>query len=408
MYISMMSQIKDSLRQKGDCWNESEYYLDPITLRRVCRYTKTGLFNTTPTYHTNIAFTANSDYFVFVRGTEAARTAVFKACISSGEITQLIEPVDGIGHWGLIQAKPKSRYADGNGISGPSMCLAPKTRWLLFYAGRSLRAVQLDTLEERVLIADTGIEWKCGVISVNPSETHALFSARPAHPDLINGREPTQSYQDAFRNGGVLTRYIEVPLTGGEPRVVYEDDGFGCAHCPHSPMNEDLILIDRDKPGDIDRFSTRAWILNIKTSEKTPLNPLNDHKYQTHVAWGWDAKHLVYHGRAAGGGWFIGATRPDGEVIREWTFPLEHYGHVSAAPDRPAIILDGNVTSDSLLWLYYDQEKPRVEVIARHGTNWKGAPGQLPHPHPHSSQNGKFMTFNACYGDRTDVHSVEL
>ena len=32
-------------------------------------------------------------------------------------------------------------------------------------------------------------------------------------------------------------------------------------------------------------------------------------------------------------------------------------GHVSAAPDRPAIILDGNVTDDQLCWLSYDRER---------------------------------------------------
>src|SRR5213595_1495724 len=44
---------------------------------------------------------------------------------------------------------------------------------------------------------------------------------------------------------------------------------------------------------------------------------------------------------------------------------------------RPAIILDGNLSDDLLVWLYFDQPQPRVEVIARHGTDWGALPGQF-------------------------------
>ena len=53
---------------------------------------------------------------------------------------------------------------------------------------------------------------------------------------------------------------------------------------------------------------------------------------------------------------------------------------MSAAADRPAIVLDGTLADDWLLWLYYGAERPRVEIIARH----------------------------ACRDGRTDVFTVEI
>lgn len=397
-----------SLRSKGDRWNESEDSIDPITLRSVRRYTNRGLFNTTPTYHTNIAFTSDGKEFVFARGSEEGQSAVFKASVESGEITQLIDPVDGIGHWASIQVKMRSRYGDGKGISGPAMCLAPKSKWLAYYVGRSLRLVHLDTLEEKVLIEDLGIEWMAGVISINPSETHCIVPLKPAHPDYVAGREQRCHYNQAFTEGGMRMRLLEFSFEDGTSRIVYEEEGMGCAHCPHSPVDDDLVIIDRDFPGETPREITRNWILHLPTGQKTELRPQNRHRFQTHTAWTPDGKRIVYHGRAYGGGWFIGAMERDGTVIREWAFPQDYYGHVSVAPDRPAIVLDGNLTEGQLLWLYYDQEQPRVEIIAGHHTDWKGCPGQLPHPHPHTDPTCSRILFNVCRIDRTDVQTVEL
>ncbi len=50
---------------KGESWNESEVYRDSWTLRRVRRVTTAGLYNQTPTYHTNVAFSADGEFLVF-------------------------------------------------------------------------------------------------------------------------------------------------------------------------------------------------------------------------------------------------------------------------------------------------------------------------------------------------------
>jgi hypothetical protein len=75
---------------------------------------------------------------------------------------------------------------------------------------------------------------------------------------------------------------------------------------------------------------------------------------------------------------------------------------------RPAIILDGNISRDLLLWLYYDKEQPRVQVICRHGTDWQSLGGQFPHPHPVCDPTGRWISFNVGASGRSDVYIVQV
>jgi len=149
--------------------------------------------------------------------------------------------------------------------------------------------------------------------------------------------------------------------------------------------------------------------VRLSTGELTELPPRDKARFQVHSAWTWDGQHVLYHGRSVQGGYYIGATDREGHTLREYAFcDAAHYGHVSAAAGRPAIILDGNLSSDLLLWLYYDQKQPRVEVIARHGTDWGAMSGQFPHPHPLSDPTGRWISFNVAHRGRSDVCVVRV
>ena len=58
------------MAEKGETWNESEEHRDSWTLRRVRRVTTRGLYNQTPTYHTNVGFTADGRSLVFASARE--------------------------------------------------------------------------------------------------------------------------------------------------------------------------------------------------------------------------------------------------------------------------------------------------------------------------------------------------
>ena len=198
------------IKHKGDSWNESSTHTDAETGRSIRRLTAAGLWNEKPTYHTNTTFTADGESLIFARAHEG-RTAMMKCHVPSGELTQLTEPVDGVGSpWGVHKIGA-SEYFDGRGISGILACIAPRSRTAVFGVGRSIRRVHLDTLEETTLLDDFGADWIDGAMSIDPSETHALLPLMPAHPEVRAGKSPSKDYVESFANGGMRTRYVEIP-----------------------------------------------------------------------------------------------------------------------------------------------------------------------------------------------------
>jgi hypothetical protein len=60
------------------------------------------------------------------------------------------------------------------------------------------------------------------------------------------------------------------------------------------------------------------------------------------------------------------------------------------------------------MWLYYDKPQPRLEVIAKHSTDWGALHHQYPHPHANSDPTGRWISFNRGMRGRTDVCVVEV
>jgi hypothetical protein len=203
----------------------------------------------------------------------------------------------------------------------------------------------------------------------------------------------------------------------------------GTAHVVPSPTDDDLVLIDRDLPPTFAYYgdncqSPRAHILRISTGELTPLRPQNRHQFQSHSNWNHDGSRIYYHGPAHEGHeqpvykggrigeMFLGVSDLSGRSIWEMNFPDYFYGHVSTNYRAEAILTDGMASSDLITAVHYEDldatGTPRLEVLARHRTDWKALPGQYPHPHPQMSPDGKWLAYNYGSGGRSDVMLVRL
>jgi hypothetical protein len=389
--------------RKGETWNESEVYKDAWTLREVRRITTMGEINTTPTYHTNTCFSADGEQFIFWTKRED-RGAVCRVDCRTGDITQLTEAEADYGFNMHVQGGPY-----------PRVILAPHSRWAIYKYGRRLRAVHIDTLEERELIVDLDPQLAMGIPSVTSDEQHAIVPVTPQHPDIAAGRRVTKSYHAHFASGeGMGMQLLRIPLTGGAAEVIYAEDGPRQTHAPASPVDPNLLILDRDFAprywGGSDGKTTRLWLLRLSTGALTELPPADPQPFQVHSCWTYDGSHVLYHGKSAHGGYYIGAVDLSGATIREYGFHrAEHYGHVGAmGGDRPAVLVDGNLSDHLLLWVYYDAPQPRVEVVAAHNTQWNTTPGQSSHPHPHSDASGRWITFNAAQQARTDIYLVKV
>lgn len=387
---------------KGDSWNESVTWRDAWTLRACRRLTTLGEINQTPNYHTNIGFTADSEHLVFWTLREN-QGAFCRVEVATGDITQLTEPESNFGYCVHIQGGPY-----------PRMCLAPRSRWLVYTCAYALKAVQLDTLEERTLIADTGV-WELGYPSISADEKQVILPLSTLHPEIAAGTRVTRSYHEYFADGqGMQMRLACVPLAGGEVNDVWQEAGCRSFHADYSPADINWLLFDRDFPPGYwsggDGRTTRIWSLQLDSRTLTELAARNRHCSHTHSVWSFDGECVLYHGRnRRDGGWILGVCTSTGDTLREYVMPdARHYGHVSAMQGRNALLLDGNVSENLLTWLYFDGELPRVEVIAEHNTQWKSLPGQTTHPHPLCSPDGRWISFNTTQNGRSDVAVVRV
>jgi hypothetical protein len=286
--------------------------------------------------------------------------------------------------------------------------------------GRSLRVHHLHTFEERVLIQDLGREYRFGNPIGRVDGKKVIVTRVPAHPDLAAGAaRPGRPYRQALVEtwGGMPTTYLEVDIATGAVAEVFHEQVLGSHHVQPCPADPDVWLIDRDAPPDFwaggdGRRSTRAWLLNIRTQELTELAPLDEFGFQVHTNWNVRGDRVIYHGPSSRGGQYVGAVDRSGEVLWERWFPAPFYGHVSTHTQADAIVTDGLLTSDLVTAIHYEDRDasgvPRIEVLARHGTQWGAPPGQFSHPHPHMSPDGRWLSYNRSEHGRTDVYVVRV
>ncbi|MBQ9198323.1 MAG: hypothetical protein IJ157_13945 [Clostridia bacterium] len=392
------------MMQKGQTWNESTIYQDPVTLRTVRRVTSQGYLNTVPSYHTDQAFTRDGRYVIFITNREG-RSALCKADVQTGDITCLTRPIRGLGAPNEVH-----QYGDGKGISIGAV-LEPRGHWAFYAAGRSLRAVHIDTLQERVVVPQIPRHMYIESMVVSCDEQYLLYALVGLYP------QDTEAMRYEIRR---------IRLWDGESETLLEGNGYNISHLMQNPVYPHLFLVGKDKgPSPLHRIdeNSRAWIWNTDTGSMTNVKTLADQNFQTHTAWTWDGEGVLYHGMLGNSswpgnlndkGWYIGLSSLDGQPIREYSFPdAPYYGHVSAMRGKNAAILDGNLMDGYLMWLYFDEETPRVEIIARHDTDFTLMPGQSTHPHTICAPGGHHLVFNSARrvifsGGRSDIYAVEV
>ncbi|WP_027483140.1 hypothetical protein [Deinococcus pimensis] len=403
----------------GDVINESVLTTDEVTGRDMRRLTTTGTYNETPTYHLNTAFTPDGRFLLLATAREG-HSALLRADVTTGDLT-VLAVTDGVGippFSDTMTFGPHTTGSLGGGYTGTFSALTPDGQWALASVGRQLHAVHLHTLETRVLIEDLGRAHRLHT----PAGTRGgrvVAALSPAHPDLAAGAtRAARPYMDALTetHGGMPSTFIEVDLHTGARRDVHHDPVAGCNHVQPSPTDDDLWLIDRDLPprywggGDGGRTS-RCWLLRPSTGVLTEIRPRDAQRFVVHTNWSHDGTLVYYHGlRGDGVSHYVGAARADtAEVVWERVFPRYHYGHVSSHPTRNAIVTDGLVTADLVTFLDFEHSgpsgAPHVEVLARHATRWDALAGQFPHPHPHVSPDGRWLSYNRGQSHgRSDVY----
>ncbi len=387
----------------GDRFSESVEMEDQLTGRYTRRLTTSGVINNTPTYHVNTAFTRDSRYLVFGR-TNEDESLLLKADVETGELT-------------VVAVSDHTR--GGPRFAGGSLALVQATNSVALALGKSLRLYSLDTLEERILIDDIGPAYRFGHPAGSYDGRTIYVPRVVAHPDLVRGMENPRDYFAAVvaEYGGMPTTHLAVDVATRQVTELFHEPANGCNHVQICPRDPDLLLIDRDAPprfshGGDDGRTSRCWLLRLSTGELIEVRPRDENRFQIHTNWSYDGAHVFYHGRGRQGGHYVGVGDHQGRIVWEHHFPGFFYGHMSSDTQRRAIITDGLFTPDLITEIHYEELDsigvPRLEILAKHSTNWGGVAGQYSHPHPHMSPDGRWLSYNKGEEGRADVYLVRM
>lgn len=407
--------------RKGERWNESVLLRDCSSAKLTRRLTDSGLYNETPTYHSRTAFSSDSRYLVFATAREGG-SALMRADTETGEL-MVLSATDGIGAYGYhFSDRYWSPYASGSlggGYTGHYTALVQNGDWVASCVGKRLMVAHLHTMEERVLIENIGREYRFGHPIGSVDGRKVLVPLLPEHPELAAGNaRPRRSYVEACIEtwGGLPTTFLQIDIETAATKEVFHDAVHGSQRIQPCPNDPELWLIDRDLPPKFwmggDGNTPRAWLLHTGTKQLRELRPHDRNPFFIHTNWNKDGTRIYYQGLSAAGGTYLGASDVQGKVLWEEVFAASHYGHVSPHMTREAIIVDSILTEDLITAIYYEEldgaGAPRIELLARHGTQWKGLTGQYAHPHCQMSPDGRWLSYNRCENGHTNVFLVHI
>ena len=268
---------------KGTSWNESEAYRDAISLRRGRRLTTWGECNVAPSYHTDTCFTSDGKHLVF-GSQRGGLFAVCKAEVATGDITALIDPIP------------------AEGLYSDEMTFASEARWVLYNTHTAIAAVNIDTLEERVVRNVDPAAERVSIPGITADGKRVAYTVFPVPPPAIvaSGDTPAE-YRYFTENRNMWIRLMETDLNGAPERLLYEAKECCCGHVQYAPGNSDLLLMDKGYAPLFDWGSdgvrNRVHVFDRKTGQTRSLAPRCGKPFQVHSTWSFDGSRVVYHGR---------------------------------------------------------------------------------------------------------------
>jgi hypothetical protein len=178
------------------------------------------------------------------------------------------------------------------------------------------------------------------------------------------------------------------------------------------PTDSRYILADRaTDPARADE--PLLWIIDVEEQRTWPMETRNPKT--GHSSWLADGSGVLTHGvvRPPGdraGAEYVQILNRDGSS--RWISyhgPPRYYGHCHSTP-RGTAITDAIVRPDAITAIRPlgegRGEGSTTETLCVHRTSWEGY-GQLTHPHPHVSPDGRWLSFGAYRDGRKDLYVLD-
>lgn len=335
-------------------------------------------------YFTNSGWYANGSKLLF--GSDRGnRTNLFSIELASGAITQLTD---------LEMPPPPGEtsflFASTN----------PQRDEVYFWHGRDLLALNLDTLEERMLYQapDDFLPNMTNVTADGQSVCTVLYEdlSTKFNIDLLHGYVGFAEYWAAKPR----SRILRIDTERGGAETVFEEN-YWIGHINTSPALPHIISFCHEGPWH--KVDNRIWGLDLRNGQVWKIRPTEPGERVGHEYWFTDGEQIGYHGRYVDGTPFYGSIRYDNTDQVEAPFP--HDSNHFHSNDLSLIVGDGSRTEPRLmLWRFRDGQFEGPRQVLSHRGSFQS---QILHVHPRFSPDGAQILFASDMSGYGNLHLID-
>jgi oligogalacturonide lyase len=312
------------------------------------------------------------------------KTNLYSVDLQSGEIMQLTD---------LDQS--------GGYINFQQLCVNPTRDEAYFWYGRSMIALNLKTLEERVIY-----ERPEGFIGSMPNVTaDGRYVCTAIQEDVSDRINIGYSYIYAGFNETFelkpLCHIVRIATSGDGSDIVHTEKTW-LNHVNTSPTQPELLTFCHEGPWD---RVHRIWGLNLSSGKTWKIRERREPGERIgHEYWLADGLHVGYHGTRVNGDKFLGIARYDDTGHVETAFPF-YVNHIHSN-DASLIVGDGESGGATVkLWTWNGQSYDQPRALCEH----RGSSiVQKLHTHPRFSADGKQVVFTSDMSGYGNVYLADV
>ena len=275
-------------------------------------------------------------------------------------------------------------------------CLNPVRPEAFFWRNGSLVALDLATLDERILY-ETPEGYANNILTVTCDGALVCTGIYEDlqdrfDVDLLKGYVGFEDYWAAKPRSVI----IAVDTISGEAHEVFSEN-YWVGHVSASPTVPHILTYCHEGPWD--KVDNRIWGLDLRDGRNWPIYPRKGEESVGHEYWMQDGVTVGFHGTEKDGPAFIGTVRYDDTGLEIFPFP-RHFTHIHSN-DLDLATGDGTNWDPMLyVWTLESGKEAKPVPVLRHGCS---ASVQARHVHPRFNPDSSRIVF---VSDDTGVGNI--
>jgi oligogalacturonide lyase len=369
-----------------DVASEVKEFKDPDTGARVMQLTGDGSDNV-HLYFTSESFVGSSERIVF-GSNRSGRFQFYLLEIPKRKVVQL---------------------TDGDAIQPLQACVSPAGQ-LFYFTGSILRALRLDTLEDRELYR-VPENWRAALATCTAGGEYVAFCYREKlNVSTETGRIYSAMAETYYQHPASVI--MRIRTSDGAAAAVWGERNW-ISHVIIHPSEPDTILFCHEGGSNV---TQRMWTVNAgqqRGRKAVPLYPQKPGEFCVHEYFTRGGEVGFQYTLERGGkqeqyNCFI---RPDGTWIRQYRLPGNRPGHIQSNTANTMVVGDAGYLGPG------DKDGARYMSLMTHSNGLahvrrlcRRVPGdtQFSHGHPVFSLDDRWVVFNSRIGPKENIFMADV